>query len=81
MSAWSYYSWVVKVPSIYSLDVAMNGLGAEGWELVTSVTTVKTWVNLSGNDLVFVFKKPGVGQTPSNALLIQLTGNDPDMAY
>ena len=36
-------------------------LGEQGWELVTSVSTVKTWVNVTGNDLIFVFKKPGKG--------------------
>jgi hypothetical protein len=25
-------------------------------------TTVKTWINVTGNDLVFVFKRPGLGE-------------------
>ena len=57
---WSYFPWVAKVPSVNSLGEAMNMLGADGWELVTSVTTVKSWLNLTGNDLVFVLKSPAL---------------------
>ena len=32
---------------------------------MTSVTTVKTWLNITGNDLIFVFKKPGSGHAPT----------------
>jgi hypothetical protein len=59
----------------------MNALGREGWELVTSLTTVKTWMNVSGNDLVFVFKKPGADQTISGELATLLAGLDPTIAY
>jgi hypothetical protein len=59
---WSYHAWVVKTPGVNGLTETMNAFGLEGWEMVTSVTTVKTWLNVSGNDLVFVFKKPGAGQ-------------------
>jgi hypothetical protein len=30
-------------------------------ELVTSVTTVKTMISFTGNDLLFVINRPGVG--------------------
>ena len=59
----------------------MNLLGADGWELVTAVTTVKTWFNLTGNDLVFVFKKPGAGHRPDGQQLAALGGMDPDDVY
>lgn len=75
---WSYYSWVVQVPSIHNLDHAMNALGAEGWELVTSVTTVKSWLNLTGNSLVFVFKARGADRQPSSRVLSTINGIDPD---
>jgi hypothetical protein len=66
---WTYYTWKAKVPSIRGLDTIFNLLGADGWELVTSVTTVKTWINVTGNDLLFIFKKQGVGhRIPSKAL-------------
>lgn len=77
---WSYYSWVVKNPQVYELTDSMNALGREGWELVTSLTTVKTWMNVSGNDLVFVFKKPGADQTISGDLATLLAGFDPTIA-
>jgi|LakMenE01Jun11ns_1017448.scaffolds.fasta_scaffold7876131_1 hypothetical protein len=78
---WSYYSWVAKNTQVYELTDSMNALGREGWELVTSLTTVKTWMNVSGNDLVFVFKKPGADQTISGELATLLAGLDPTIAY
>ena len=78
---WSYYAWVVKIPDVNGLTDTMNAFGREGWEMVTSLTTVKTWLNISGNDLVFVFKKPGEGHGISERLASQLTGLDPDVAY
>ena len=78
---WSYYSWVAKTTQVYELTDSMNALGREGWELVTSLTTVKTWMNVSGNDLVFVFKKPGADQTISGELATLLAGLDPTIAY
>jgi hypothetical protein len=63
---WSYFTWVAKVPSTNSLNSGFNLLGQDGWELVSSSTTVKSMVNLTGNDLIFIFKKPGAGhQVPS----------------
>jgi hypothetical protein len=58
---WSYYIHVVKNPQVLGLQRTLRTRGEDGWELVTSLTTVKTMLNLSGNDLLFVFKKPGVG--------------------
>ena len=60
-TAWSYYVWNAKVPNVKLLNDGFMLLGEQGWELVTSVSTVKTWVNMTGNDLIFVFKKPGKG--------------------
>lgn len=78
---WSYYAWLVKIPGLKELNTHLAGFGVEGWELVTSMTTVKTWVNLSGNDLVLIFKKPGLGHTISAKLEEQLTGYNPEVAY
>ena len=80
---WSYFAWVVKVPSVNRLVDGLNALGNEGWELVTSVTTVKSWLNLTGNDLVFVLKKIGEGHEPSKSTLASLVNSDysGDVAY
>ena len=45
---WSYHIWNVKVPDVKSLEDEFILLGEQGWELVTSVSTVKTWVNVTG---------------------------------
>lgn len=78
---WSYYTLVAKNSAVHSFTEDLNALGAEGWELVTSLTTVKTWVNLTGNDLVLLFKKPGAHQAPSRELTTRLTGIDPEQAW
>jgi len=75
---WSYYAWLVKIPSVTKLTEGLNGLGREGWELATSITTVKTWLNLTGNDLVFVFKKRGLDHKPSTKLEALLVGPPPE---
>lgn len=64
---WSYYSLVVGNLALsgQELDVAFNELGAEGWEMVAGLTTVKSWSNLTGNRLVFVFKHPGDVRPPA----------------
>lgn len=59
---WEYRVEVIKNPEVSALGDRLNRLGSEGWELVSNVSTVKTWVNLTGNDLVFVFKRPGLGK-------------------
>jgi hypothetical protein len=79
--SWSYFSWVVKVPSVYQLDETMNLLGAEGWELVAASTTVKTIINWTGNDLIFIFKAPGAGRQPSKDILDHIYGTDTAAAY
>jgi Domain of unknown function (DUF4177) len=58
---WEYLVETVKNPEIASLRDQLNRLGADGWELVAMTTTVKTWLNLTGNDLVLTFKRPGPG--------------------
>lgn len=58
---WEYRVHVAKNPDVAGLNDELNRLGADGWELVSTVSTVKTWVNLSGNDLVFLLKRRGVG--------------------
>lgn len=78
---WSYFTFTAKIPDLPRLDEALNALGADGWELVTSLSTVKTWLNVSGNDLVLLFKKPGAGHTVSTQLMTAITGVDPTVAY
>lgn len=78
---WSYFPWVTATPNVSSFADGMNLLGEDGWELVTSVSTVKTWLNLTGNNMVFVFKKPGVGHRLSADQVNRLAGLDPNVAY
>lgn len=61
MTKWEYRVETVKNPEVHSLGEHLNRLGAEGWELMSTVSTIKTWVNLSGNDIVIVMKREGVG--------------------
>ena len=42
-TAWSYHIWSAKIPSVKSLEHSFMLLGEQGWELVTSVSTIKTW--------------------------------------
>ena len=58
---WEYRLEVVKNPDVLHLGDRLSWLGSRGWELVSTMSTVKTWVNLSGNDLVFLSKRRGVG--------------------
>jgi hypothetical protein len=55
---WEYRVLLVKNPDVGVLEKRLVEYGRAGWELVEIVSTVKTWVNLSGNDLVVVFKRP-----------------------
>ena len=59
---WEYRVEVVKNPDVSELQDRLNRLGAQGWELVSTVSTIKTMINLTGNDLVFVLKRRGVGE-------------------
>jgi hypothetical protein len=65
---WEYRVEIAKNPEVTagrhpgrSLEERLNRLGAAGWELVAVTTTVKA-VSVAGNDLVLVFKRPGVGE-------------------
>ena len=59
---WSYHVLVVKNldPRRHSRARWLSSEPMAG-KLVSSLTTVKTWLNMTGNDLVFVFKKEGLG--------------------
>ena len=81
IESWSYATAVTRPMGVRAFNDAMNVIGADGWELVTSVMTVKTWLNLTGNDLILIFKKRGAGHTPSREAEIALTGNDPEQAW
>lgn len=59
--SWEYRVEVMKVAEVGALQDRLNRLGSKGWEVVSNVSTVKIWLNLTGNDLVFVFKRRGVG--------------------
>ena len=56
---WEYRIFTVKIYEKYALERWLNELGIAGWELVSLSTTVKTWLNVSGNDLIAVLKRPG----------------------
>jgi hypothetical protein len=58
---WSYAVLTVKNIQVMDLQRHLATMGTDGWELASSLTTVKSIVNLTGNDLVFIFKKPGGG--------------------
>lgn len=65
---WSYAVLTFKNIQVMDLQRQFTAMGADGWELVSSLTTVKSIVNATGNDLVFIFKKPGSGHlTPAAA--------------
>lgn len=49
--------------------------------LATSLTTVKTWVNLTGNDLVLVFKKRGTNERPSAKIFSHIDGDPEYLGY
>ena len=55
---WEYRVLVVKNPDVGVLEKVLAEYGRAGWELVEIVSTVKTWMNMTGNDLVVVFKRP-----------------------
>lgn len=77
MNEWSYYVLGRKNPQVLGdgFQADLDVMGADGWELVTALTTVKTMINVSGNDLLFVFKKPGLAHRPPNAIVY---GSDAD---
>lgn len=58
---WSYATVLIGNLSIASLDKYLNAIGADGWELVVATSQVKSLLNVTGNSLVFVFKKRGAG--------------------
>lgn len=58
LTRWEYRVITFKNPQVKAMEQVLSGFGVAGWELVSFSTTVKTWVNLSGNDLVAVFKRP-----------------------
>lgn len=65
--AWSYFvlsSKNLMASNTDPLQESLTKLGEDGWEMVAATSTVKTWFNMSGNDLLFVFKKPGAGHRP-----------------
>lgn len=61
LEQWSYYVFRLDNPTLSLLQAKLEQLGADGWELVTSVSQMKTLFNVTGNDLIFVFKKRGLG--------------------
>lgn len=60
---WSYAVLAIINPELKDLQAKLDRYGVDGWELVTSVSTNKTVIAFA-NQLVFVFKKPGLGHTP-----------------
>jgi hypothetical protein len=60
---WSYAVLSLQNLELRWLEERLTKFGEEGWELAVSVAPNKA-VALVGNQLVFVFKKPGVGHKP-----------------
>jgi len=55
---WEYRVVVFKIYDVGSFERRLSDFGVAGWELITLSTTVKTWLNATGNDLVAVLKRP-----------------------
>ncbi|MGH8978958.1 MAG: hypothetical protein ACRDV7_12845 [Acidimicrobiia bacterium] len=55
---WDYRVVVYKKYNVSAFEARLNDFGVAGCELVTRSTTVKTWLNLTGSDLVAVLKRP-----------------------
>ena len=81
VGGWSYWTLAFRNRDVHNLTATLNDLGREPWELVTSLSTVKTWGNISGNDLVMIFKKPGAGLSPSRELRTRIEGIDPEQYW
>jgi hypothetical protein len=54
---WQYRVDVLETSDVYTMQNFFNRVGSQGWELVTVMTPIK----MLGNQLVVVFKKPGLG--------------------
>ena len=81
VGGWSYWTLAFRNRDVHNLTATLNDLGREHWELVSSLSTVKTWGNISGNDLVMIFKKPGAGLSPSRELRTRIEGIDPEQYW
>jgi hypothetical protein len=55
---WEYRVVVWKNFATGNLETLLNDLGIAGWELVTLSSTIKSLVNVTGNDMVAVLKRP-----------------------
>jgi hypothetical protein len=54
---WEYRVVTLKIYNVNAMQDWLNDYGLAGWELITLSTTVKTWLNVTGNDLVEVMKR------------------------
>jgi hypothetical protein len=71
---WEYKVVTLKIAGVPFMEQWLNDFGIAGWELLTLTTTVKTWANISGNDLVAVFRRPSTELADRDhevALLVQ----------
>ena len=57
LDCWEYFQVAVGIPSLKALTDALNRLGAEGWEVVTTTSTIKTIANISGNKIIVLAKR------------------------
>lgn len=62
-AGWSYAVLTLHNVELRWIEERLARYGEEGWELAASVSTNKA-VALVGNQLLFVFKKPGTGHKP-----------------
>lgn len=58
---WEYRVEKFLNPEVERMRNDLNRVGAEGWELVSLSSTVKK-VAAIGNEMVAVFKRPGLGK-------------------
>lgn len=57
---WEYMVEALGTGEIGAMRSRLNGLGVQGWELVSVTSTVKQ-ITGTGNDLVLVLKRRGEG--------------------
>jgi len=67
LDCWEYFQVAVDIPSLKELTDVLNELGAQGWEVVTTTTTVKTFANVSGNKILILAKRRLLRPPPPQA--------------
>lgn len=58
---WEYRVHRVKNAELPTVGDDLNRFGSQGWELVSTSTTVKALPGWTPNDIIMIFKRRGVG--------------------